>query len=157
MQAAAAGIGYVCLDCKYLKFMHELFCCRSSALHAEGNNSACPVRHILLSDVIVLVARKSRICDRLDFITLGKEFCQSETVRTVLLHAHMKTLETDIEDIRVLRRLDGTEVTHELGCSLCDESSSKAELLSVNDAMIAVIRRCESGETLSMCKPVELA
>jgi hypothetical protein len=69
----------------------------------------------------------------------------------------MKTLETDIEDIGILRRLDGAEVTHELGCRFCDESALKAELLSVNDAMIAVIRRCEPGETLSMCKPVELA
>ena len=157
MQAAAAGVGYVCLDRKYLKLMHELFGSRSSALHAEGNNAACPVRHILLGDVIVLVARKSRICDRLDFIALGQEFCQSESVRTVLFHAHMQTLETDIEDIGILRRLDGTEITHELGCRLCDESALKAELLCVYNTMIAVIRCCESGETLSMCKPVELA
>ena len=69
----------------------------------------------------------------------------------------MQALQTEIQIERVLGRLDGAEVAHQLGGALGNEGAFLAELLSIGDAVIAVVGGAEAGELVGVSHPVKLA
>ena len=145
------------LDREYSELLHELFRRSSSAFDTKGYNTAASVRHILHSHVIVLVTRKGRIIYELCLRGGLEEFSQSHGIRAVLLHANMQTLKTKIQIICVLRRLNRSEIAHELSSRLCDKRALLAEFLRICDTVIAVIRSRETRELVSVGHPVESA
>ena len=72
-------------------------------------------------------------------------------------HAQMQAFQPHVHQERVLRRLYGAEVPHELGRRLRDEGAFPAEALGVHDAVIALVRLGEAGKPLRMGHPVEAA
>ena len=72
-------------------------------------------------------------------------------------HADGQRFDSQIEKEGVHRCLDGTEVSHELGCALRNESASEAEFLCICDPVVRVVGSGESGELVGMCHPVKFA
>ena len=68
----------------------------------------------------------------------------------------MQGFQTEIQDKCMLRRLDASKISHKLCCTLCDKSALFAELLSIGDAMIRIIRCTKSRELLSIGHPVKI-
>ena len=71
-------------------------------------------------------------------------------------HAEVKRFQADVQEERILRSLNGTEVAHELGGSLRDVGAL-AKSLRVSEAVVARIRFGEALELVVMGFPVEVA
>ena len=68
----------------------------------------------------------------------------------------MKAFKSEIKNKCVLRRLNRTEVTHELSGRLCYKRSAHSETLGINNAVVAVVGSAKSGELIGMSHPVKL-
>ena len=67
----------------------------------------------------------------------------------------MQALQPQVHIERVLRRLNGPEIAHELRRRLRDERPFQPEALRVHHAVVAFIRRGEAGELVGVRRPVE--
>ena len=157
MKDAGMCIRHVGRDDSQLQILHELLRRGSSALYAEGNNAAGTVRHVLLCQVIVLVARKSRIIHPGYLFIRLQEFGRLHGVAAVHGHTAGQRLEAQIQKIGVHRRLDRAEIAHQLCCGLGDECAALSELLRVGDSVIGFIRSGETRELVRMGHPVEVS
>ena len=155
MQAAAAGVRHVGFNGGDLQVLHEGFRGFPAALHAEGNHAAGTVGQVLLCPRVVFVSRKAAVGDPGDLFMTGQELGHSLSVLAVALHAHMQAFQAQAQQEGVLGALDGTEVPHQLGGCLGDEGAAEAELLRIGYAVIAFIRRGETGELVRVLFPVE--
>ena len=74
----------------------------------------------------------------------------------MLLHAERQALQTQIQIVSTLRRLDRTQVTHQLGSTLGDERTFQAKTLCVGNTVVAVIRSTQAGELIGVLGPIKL-
>src|SRR5699024_3692191 len=79
-----------------------------------------------------------------------------QCVLTMARHPQVERLKSDIEEECVLRRLDGSEIAHELCSRLCDISSF-SEFLRVDNPVIGLIGSGQSREFIPICLPVEVS
>ena len=157
VQHAAAGIGHVGHDANHLEAIHELDGLFTTALNAERKNAARETAlELLLGEFIVLIAFEASVVDPSHLRVVLEELGASESVFAVTRHAEVERFETDVQEERILRSLDRTEVAHELGGSLRDVGTL-AESLRVGEAVVARIRFGEALELVVMGFPVEVA
>jgi len=157
VQNAATGVGHVGHDADHLKAIHELDGLFTTALDAERKNAARETAlELLLGEFIVLIAFEASVVDPSHLRVVFEELGASESVFAVARHTQVKRFKTKVQEERILRRLDRTEVTHELSRSLRDESSL-AKCLRVGEAVVARIRFGETLETVVVCFPVKVA
>ena len=71
------------------------------------------------------------------------------------LHTKMEAFKSDIEQKRIVRRLNGAEVAHKLNSCLRDISTF-TECVSVNYAVIAFIGSRKTGEFVVL-SPIKIA
>ena len=102
------------------------------------------------------ICRKSRILDPCDAVVGCQELSYLLGISAVACHTYGQRLEADLDVVSVLGRLDGAEVSHELGCSLCDVSSL-AELGGICEAVVRLVGCAETRELVSVSHPVEVA
>lgn len=91
---------------------------------APATHAARSVRQVFLRPLEILVAFKRGIAHPGDFGMRGKVLDHREAVLAVLGHVQVQALEAEVEVERVLRRLDRSEITHELGGCLRNERPS---------------------------------
>ena len=156
VQATGSGICHMGFNRSKLQILHEYGSSFSSTFQSERYHSTAPVWHVFLCSFIVFVRWKSRIIDISNLWVLLQKFCDSLSVLHVSWHTHMKRFQSEIQDKCMLRRLDASKISHELCCTLCDKSALFAELLSIGDAMIRIIRCTKSRELLSIGHPVKI-
>ena len=69
----------------------------------------------------------------------------------------MQAFQSQIQIEGALRGLDGAQIPHELRGGLGNESPAQTEALGVGDAVIALVRGAEPGETVGIFRPVKAA
>ena len=74
----------------------------------------------------------------------------------MLAHAQVQTLKTQVQDERVHRCWNGTQVAHQL-CHELGGVSHLSESLHVGESVVALIRCAETWEFLGIRHPVEVA
>ena len=157
VQHAAAGVGHVGHDANHLEAIHELDGLFTTALNAERKNAARETSlELLLGEFIVLIAFEAGVVDPSHLRVVLEELGAGESVFAVARHAEVEGFKTDVQEERILRSLNGTEVAHELGGSLRDVGAL-AESLRVGEAVVARIRFGEALETVVVCFPIEVA
>ena len=105
MQTATARVSHVSLDCNDFEMAHKFFRSLSAALDAEAQYSARAVRQILLTKLIALVAFKPWVNHPIYPLMTLQKLCHFERVGAMPLHSQSQTLQAEIENICVLRRL----------------------------------------------------
>ena len=145
------------LDGGELEVLEEGLGSNTAALDLERHDAATAVRQVLLGNRIVGVARQARVAHALHLGLVLQELSHCLAVLHVARHAHVQALKAEVEQEGVLRRLDGAQIAHELRGRLGDEGPLFAKLLGVGDAVIALVRRGETGELVGVSHPVELA
>ena len=155
VQAAAACICNVGFDSIYLKTLHKRLGSLSAALNAEADDTAGAVGHILLCEVVVLIALKSRVGNPINVRMVFKEFCNGKSVFAVALHSHMQALKSEVDEECTLRCGGRAEITHQLSRCLCD-ICALTEFLGINYSVIAVVGSTEPGEFLLMSHPIKV-
>ena len=157
MEHAATGVGHVSHNANHLEAIHELDGLFTTALDAEREHAARETAlELLLGEFVVLVAFEAGVVDPSHLRVVLEELGAGESVFAVTRHAEVQGFEAEVQEECILRRLDGTEVAHELGSSLRDEGAL-AECLRVSKAVVARIRFGEALETVVVCFPVEVA
>ena len=157
VQHAAAGVGHVGHDANHLETVHELDALFTTTLDTKRQDAARePALELLLGEFVVLIAFEACVVDPSHLRVVLEELGAGESVFAVTRHAEVECFEAEVKEERILRRLDGTEVAHELGGSLRDESAL-AESLRVGETVVARIRFGEALETVVVCFPVEVA
>ena len=157
VQHAAAGVGHMGHDADHLEAVHELNGLFTAALDAEREHTARKTAiELLLGDIVVLVAFEAGVVHPGHLRVVLEELGAGESILAVTRHAEVKRFQTEVQEERILRRLNGTEVAHELGGSLRDEGAL-AESLRVSEAVVARIRFGEALELVVMGFPVEVA
>ena len=118
VQYAATGVGHVGHDADHLEAIHELDGLFTTALDAERQYAAREATlELLLGEFIVLVAFEASVVNPSDLRVVLEELGAGESVFAVARHAEVQGFKTDVQEERILRRLDRTEVAHELcGC-----------------------------------------
>ena len=156
MQQQSLAVCNVCCDRSELQRIHELDGLLSSALYAEAHNTACAVRAVLLRKLVLGIRLKAGILNPSDPVIRCQELGNLQRIGAVTCHTYRQRLKTNLDIVSVLGRLDGTEVSHELCCCLCDVCAL-AELCGICDAVVRLVRCAEAGELLCMSHPVEVA
>ena len=157
VQHAAAGVGHVGHDADHLEAIHELDGLFTTALDAERKHAARETSlELLLGEFVVRAVFEAGVVDPSHLRVVLEELGAGESVFAVARHAEVERFKTEVQKECVLRRLDRTEVAHELGGSFRDECTL-AESLRVGEAVVARIRFGESLELVVMCFPVEVA
>lgn len=157
VQHAATGVGHVGHDADHLEAIHELDGLFTTALDTERENAAREAAlELLLGKFIVLVAFEASVVNPSDLRVVLEELGAGESVFTVTRHAEVQRFETDVQEECVLRRLDRTEVAHEL-CGCLRDVSALAESLRIGETVVARIRFGEALETVMVCFPVKVA
>ena len=140
-----------------LQMLHKGLRCLSAALQTEGDDTAGAVRHILLGQIVVLVTLEAAVFDPCHFFVFGQELGDLLGIGAVLAHTEGQALQTQTQIESTLGRLDGAKITHQLGGTLGDEGTCKAEPLGVGDTVVAVVGGAQAGEPVGILCPVELA
>ena len=86
-----------------------------------------------------------------------EELCHGLAVFTMTLHTDMQAFQPKIQNKCILRTLYRTKIPHQLRGTFCDESPFFPELLCIDNAVIAFVRRTEAGILLRISHPVESA
>ena len=157
MQAASAGVGHVRGDLGELEALHKGLGRRATTVKAKAHNAAGTVGHVLLSQVIVLVALQARIAHEAHLGMTLQELGNGQAVLAMTRHAHMQALERAVQEERRLRVLHGAKIAHELRGGLGDEGALATELLGIRHAVVALVGRGETRELVRMGHPVKLA
>ena len=157
MQAASAGVGHMRGDLGELKALHKDLGSRATTVKAKAHDAAGTVGHVLLSQVIVLVALQARIAHEAHLGMALQELGNGQAVLAMTRHAHMQALERAVQEKRRLRVLHGAKIAHELRGGLGNEGALTTELLGIGHAVIALVGRGETRELVRMGHPVKLA
>ena len=157
MQAASAGVGHMRGDLGKLEALHKGLGRRATTVKAKAHNAAGTVRHVLLSQVIVLIALQARIAHEAHLGMALQELGNGKAVLAMTRHAHMQALERAVQEKRRLRVLHRAEVAHELRGGLGNEGALATELLGIGHAVVALVGRGETRELVRMGHPVKLA
>ena len=157
MQAASAGVGHMRGDLGELEALHKGLSCRATAVKAKAHDAAGTVGHVLLSQVIVLVALQARIAHKAYLGMALQELGNGQAVLAMTRHAHMQALERAVQEKRRLRVLHGAKIAHELSGGLGNEGALATELLGIGHAVVALVGRGEARELVRMSHPVKLA
>ena len=120
MQYAGTGIRHVRHDGNHLQRVGEAHCSLFASLGTEGEYAADAVRHILLSQLVILAALKSGIFYPFYLLVVFQIFCNLQRVLAVARNSQMQCLKPDIGQKRILRVLSGAHIAHELCRSLGD-------------------------------------
>ena len=137
------------------QIFHENRCRFSSALQLERHHAAGTIGQIFHSELVKRIRRKSAIIYMYHLIMAVQKFRDLLSVLAMARHPDMETFESKVNIEGMLRRLNGTEVTHQLSRALCDKSAFLSESLRVSDAVIGIIRSAETGELVRMRHPVK--
>ena len=78
------------------------------------------------------------------------------SIGTMLLHAQMERLKSQVEDKRVHGGRDGAEVAHELSYELGD-ITHLAKFLGIGETMVAVVGSTQTWKLIGMSEPVEIS
>ena len=143
--------------CARLEVGHELLGRGAPAGDPEAHDAATALRQVLLRKGVLSVAFERGVAHPGDLRVLRQETRHGQAVLAMPCHAQMQAFQPHVHQERVLRRLYGAEVPHELGRRLRDEGAFPAEALGVHDAVIALVRLGEAGKPLRMGHPVEAA
>ena len=135
MQAASAGVGHMRGDLGKLEALHKGLGRRATTVKAKAHNAAGTVRHVLLSQVIVLIALQARIAHEAYLGMALQELGNGQAVLAMTRHAHMQALERAVQEKRRLRVLHRAEVAHELRGGLGNEGALATELLGIGHAV----------------------
>ena len=157
MQAAGARIGYMRGNLGELEALHKSLGRRATTVKAKAHNAAGTVGHVLLSQVIVLVALQARIAHEAHLGMALQELGNGQAVLAMTRHAHMQALARAVQEKRRLRVLHGAKVAHELRGGLGNEGTLATELLGIGHAMVALVGRGETRELVRMGHPIKLA
>ena len=103
VQGAAASVGHVRGDGHHLQMVEERGHLFASARHAEGDDAASAVRHVLFGQRMVFVSLKARKAHPADARVGAQPLCYLERVRTVALHTYSQGLQMHAHDPRVDR------------------------------------------------------
>ena len=139
--------------CK-LKLLHEVKR-RITSVKLKRYYAAAAIRHIFLHEVIIFIRLKSGIADLLYLRIPCKQLSDRHAVFHMALHAHMKRFETEIEKIRILRRLYAAQIPHKRCGTFGNKSALKTESFCKCNTVIRIIRRRKPRELIRMCQPVE--
>ena len=156
MQHAGARIGHVRGYLRQLEVRHERLGRGAPAGHAEAHHAAGAVRQVLLRQLVLVVARQAGVAHPGDLRMRGQMLRQRQAVLAVLRHAQVQAFQPQVDEVGVLRRLDGAEVAHELGRRLRDERAAQAEALGVRHSVVALVGLAQAGELVGMRRPIEL-
>jgi len=135
---------------------HKCFCCCTAAFQFKGYDTTATLRQIFLCQFIVFVSRKSAVCYAHYLWMVCQKFCHSLSVFHMTRHTHMQGFQTKIQIKCMLRRLDASQVTHQLCRTFCDKRSSLSEFFCISNSMIRFIRCAKSREFVRMCHPVKI-
>ena len=144
-------------DLGELEALHKGLGRRATTVKAKAHNAAGTVGHVLLSDVIVLIALQARIAHEAHLGMALQELGNGQAVLAMTRHAHMQALERAVQEEGRLRVLHGAEVAHELSGCLGNEGALTTELLGIGHAVVALVGRGETRELVRMGHPVKLA
>ena len=143
-------------DGRQLQRIHKFDGQLTTAFQAERDHTARAIRHILLRQFVVFVARQTAIVYPCHLVVLRKIFGYLLCIATVLRHAQMQRLQAQIQQESVLRTLNTAQVTHQLRGCLC-HISALAESLGIGQSVIRFIRCAESRELVRMGFPIEVS
>ena len=155
MQYTGAGVGHVGHDVDHLQRVHPLDGGSAVALQSECDDAARTVGQVFLSEGVGLVAWQAAVVHPRHLLVLAEELGHLLGVLAVLGHTQMECLQTEMQQERVLRSGNRTEVTHQLCYEFCGEAHL-AEGLHIGQTMIALIGCAEAGEFLGVGEPVEV-
>ena len=156
MEHAGTCIGNVSYDSCQLQRVHKLDRHLAAAFQSERDNAAGAVGHVLLCQCVILVVGQSAIVHPCHFVVFGKVFGYFLGIAAVLRHAQVQSFQTEVQQERILRRLDAAEVAHQLRRCFSDVSQF-AESFCISQSVIRFVRCAETGEFVGMCFPVEIA
>lgn len=156
VEHTGARVRHVRHDADHLQAVHEVDGILACAFQSEGYDAARAVGEVFLRQFVVLVALQSAIVYPGYTRMLLQVFSYRLGVAAVLGDTQMEGLQSEIEQERVLRRLDGTEVAHQL-CRCLGDVCHLAECLRVGQPVVRGVGLGQSGELVGMCVPVEIA
>ena len=142
-------------DLRQFKVGHERLGRRAPTGHAEAHHAARSGRQVRARQFVLRIPRQARIAHPRHLRMRGQVLGHRQTVLVVLRHAQMQALQPQVHVERVLRRLNGPEIAHELRRRLRDERPFQPEALRVHHAMVAFVRRGEAGELVGVRRPIE--
>ena len=127
-----------------LQVLKKLFSCSASALYCEGDDAACSLREVLLSELVVLVSFEARVVYPVDLRMVFEELREREGVVGVASHADVQMLQSLESKPRVHRSDAASEVSEGADPDLHREGCG-AEFFIEVQAVIAFIRLCDLG------------
>ena len=156
MKHTGACIGHMGHDVNHVERVHEAYGGVAVSLQAESNDAARTVRQVFRGKLMISVAGQSAVMYPCHTVIGLQKLGNLLSVGTMLLHAQMKRLQTEVQDERVHGRRNGSEVAHELSHKLGDVAHL-AKLLGVGQPVITVIGSAQAGELVGIGEPVEIA
>src|SRR5262245_17145718 len=116
----AAHVTHVGQVAEQLQVVDERAAGLEPTLDAEREDRALPARQVLLTALVPLARRQTRVRDPLHFVALFEPLGDGERVRAVTIHSQAERLEALEEEERVERRHWRADVAHQLEPGLED-------------------------------------
>jgi len=142
-------------DASQLQAIHELDGFFAATLQSEGDDTTRTVRHVFLSQFIILAAFQTAIVHPGNLWISFQPFGYFLGVLAMARHTKVQSFQTEVQQECVLRRLDGTEVSHQLGSSL-GHIGHLAECLGISQTMIRFVRSSQARELVGVSIPIEV-
>ena len=143
-------------DCDHFQCVGKLHRAVAAAFRSETENTAGSVRHVFFCQCMVFVVFQSCIFHPGYFRMVRQELRNLLCVLAVALHAQMQSFQTDVGQERILRRLAGAHVAHQLCGRFCDVGFL-SEFLGIDNAVIRLVRSGESREFVGVRIPVKVS
>ena len=156
MQNAGTGIGHMRHDADEVQVVHEADCLFLRAFQSECYHAASSLRHVFLSQSIVLVRGQTCIVHPSHLGILLEPLGNLLRVLAMAGHAEVERLESEVEEEGVLRSGNASQVAHQLGYKF-GGVSHLAESLRVGQAVIGLVGCAKAGELLCVLVPIEVA
>ena len=86
-----------------------------------------------------------------------QKFSDPLRIFTVAPHPHVQAFQPEVQIIRVLRRLHGAKIAHQLHGGLRDVRTGKTEALGIGHAVVALVGSAQAGVFVGVFRPVEPA
>ena len=157
MQAAGPRIGHMGFNRGESEVFHKGFSSPAASLDSKRHDAAGTVGQIFLGQLMIAVPRQAAVANPCNLRMALEKFGDRLSVFAVARHPDVETLQSKIQEKSVLRRLNGTEIAHQLCGGLGNESAAESKPLGISHAMVAVIRRGETGILIGIFGPVELS
>ena len=155
MQHTGADVGHVDLAADELEVVDEGRRALTAAGNLDRDDAGTTLGQILLGQPMIGVAGQPGIVDLGDVGTRGQVLSHLLAIGADAVHANRQRLYAHVEQERRECLGIAAQVAHKLHAGLGDVGGI-AELLGVNDAVVAGIGRGEARKTLGIGTPVEL-